>query len=124
RFGPVVAAPQNGLTWSATNAYALMDANRGNSRGIATWLAIGKARSVVEIKAAVSATLGIPWVNTIAADRKGEALIADITAVPNVSAEKVAACATPVSALLAPLVTLLDGTRSVCAWDVAADTPV
>jgi acyl-homoserine-lactone acylase len=123
RFGPVVAAPQNGLSWSATNAYALLDANRGNARAIATWLAIGKARSVAEIKAAVSATLGIPWVNTIAADRKGEALIADVTAVPNVSAEKIAACATPVSALVASLVTLLDGARSACAWDIAAGTP-
>lgn len=123
RFGPVVSAPQNGLVWNASSAFALMDANRGNGRAIATWLAIGKARNVTEIKAAVSQTLGIPWVNTIAADRNGDALIADITAVPNVSAAKIAACSTPLSGLFASLVTLLDGARGECVWDINADTP-
>ena len=123
RFGPVVAAPQNGLIWNAANAFALKDANRGNGRAIATWLGIGKARSVGEIKAAVSETLGIPWVNTIAADRHGDALLADVTAVPNVSAAKIAACSTPISGLFAQLATLLDGARSDCAWDVAPGTP-
>lgn len=123
RFGPVVAAPQNGLVWNKANAFALKDANRGNGRAIATWLGIGKAKSVGEIKAVVSDTLGIPWVNTIASDRHGDALLADVTAVPNVSAAKVAACSTPISGLFASLATLLDGARSDCDWDVAAGTP-
>ena len=123
RFGPVVAAPQNGLLWTAASAFTVGDANSGNQRGIETWLAIGKASSVREIKAAVSQTLGIPWVNTIAADRGGHALIADVTAVPNVSAAKIAACSTPLTRQLAQLAPLLDGARSECAWDVAAGTP-
>jgi len=123
RFGPVVAVPANGLVWNAATAFALKDANRGNSRAIATWLGIGKAKSVGEIKAAVSATLGIPWVNTIASDRHGDALLADVTAVPNVSAAKVKACGTPISGLFASLATLLDGARAECDWDVAAGTP-
>ncbi len=124
RYGPVFVAPQSGVTWSASMAFAMRDANRGNLRGIATWLRIGQAKSVGEIKAAVSATLGIPWVNTIASDRHGDALLADVTAVPNVSAEKAAACATPLSPLFAQLATLLDGARAACDWDAAADTPV
>lgn len=124
RFGPVVVAPPMGVTWSTTAAYAMQDANHGNQRAIDTWLRIGKAGSVGEIKAVVSETLGIPWVNTIAADRFGNALHADITAVPNVSAEKIAACSTPLSPLFAPLATLLDGSRSECDWDVAEGTPV
>ena len=123
RFGPVIAAPQHGLEWSATSAFTMQDANRGNQRGMATWLAMGKARSVEEVKAVVSATLGIPWVNTIAADRDGKALIADVTAVPNVSAAKIVDCATPLSAQLASTAPLLDGSRSQCAWDIAAGTP-
>jgi acyl-homoserine-lactone acylase len=124
RFGPLVVAPQSGVTWSTTTAYAVKDANRSNQRAIDTWLRIGKARTVAEIRTAVSETLGIPWVNTIAADRLGGALHADITAVPNVSAAKIAACSTPLTPLFAPLATLLDGSRSECDWDVAEGTPV
>lgn len=124
RFGPVFIVPDRGITWSKQNAFALMDANRGNQRGIETWLRIGEARNVGEVKAAVSETLGIPWVNTIAADRFGDALHADVTAVPNVSAAKAKACATPISGLFAEFAILLDGSKSGCAWDVAAGTPV
>lgn len=124
RFGPVFIIPDRGVTWSKQNAFALMDANRGNQRGIETWLRIGEARNVAEVKAAVSETLGIPWVNTIAADRLGGALHADVTAVPNVSAAKIKACSTPISGLFAELAILLDGSKSACAWDVAEGTPV
>ncbi|MGY6551071.1 MAG: penicillin acylase family protein [Erythrobacter sp.] len=123
RYGPVFVAPQSGVNWSAGMAFAVRDANRSNLRAIATWLAIGRAKSVGEIKAAVSETLGIPWVNTIAADRHGDALLADVTAVPNVSAAKIAQCATPLSPLFARLAVLLDGARSECDWDAAPGTP-
>lgn len=117
RFGPMVAAPAQLLVWSKTKAFAMRDANAGNQRGLGTWEAIGKAKNVADIKAAVSTTLGIPWVNTIAADRYGDVLHADVTAVPNVSTEKAKACATSLSALVAARVTLLDGSKSACDWD-------
>ncbi len=117
RFGPMVAAPALLLSWSKTKAFSMRDANAGNQRGLAAWIAIGKSKSVADIKAAVSTTLGIPWVNTIAVDRMGNALHADVTAVPNVSAAKAKDCATPASALLAGRVVLLDGKRAACDWD-------
>lgn len=120
RFGPMIAAPQMLLAWTPKQAFSMRDANAGNQRGLAAWIGIGKAKNVAEIKAAVSKTLGIPWVNTIAVDRTGAVLHADVTAVPNVSAEKAKACATPLSPLLAARVVLLDGKRSACDWD---DTP-
>lgn len=123
RHGPVFVVPPRGITWNAQSAFALRDANRGNQRGLETWLRIGAARNVGEIKAAVSETLGIPWVNTIAADRHGDALHADVTAVPNVPAEKAKACATPISGLFAEFAVLLDGSKTACDWDVAAGTP-
>ena len=123
RYGPVFVIPRMGVAWSKASAFALKDANRGNQRGIEAWLRIGEARSVGEVRAAVSETLGIPWVNTIAADRHGDALHADVTAVPNVSGDKIAACATPLSGLFAQLAVLLDGARSACDWDVSSDTP-
>ncbi len=124
RFGPVFVVPARGITWSAQSAFAMRDANRGNQRGIETWVRIGEAKNVGEINAAVSETLGIPWVNTIAADRYGDALHADITAVPNVSAEKAKTCATPIAGLFAEFAVLLDGSKSSCDWDVASGTPV
>ncbi|MBU7580349.1 MAG: penicillin acylase family protein [Porphyrobacter sp.] len=123
RWGPVFVVPARGITWSAQSAFALKDANRGNQRGIETWLRIGEARNVAEVRAAVSETLGIPWVNTIAADRHGDALHADVTAVPNVSAEKVRTCATPIAGLFAEFAILLDGSKAACDWDTAPGTP-
>ncbi len=120
RFGPMLSAPQLLLGWTNKQAFSMRDANVDNQRGIAAWVGIGQSKNVAEVKAAVSKTLGIPWVNTIAVDRAGNVLHADVTAVPNVSTEKVKACATPLSALLAGRVVLLDGKRSACDWD---DTP-
>ncbi|WP_324074109.1 MAG: penicillin acylase family protein [Erythrobacter sp.] len=124
RFGPVFIVPGRGIAWTRQSAFALKDANRGNQRGVDTWLRIGEARNVGEVKAAVTETLGIPWVNTIAADRHGDALHADVTAVPNVSAAKAKTCATPIAGLFAEFAILLDGSKSSCDWDVAEGTPV
>jgi acyl-homoserine-lactone acylase len=124
RWGPVFIVPSRGIAWTAQNAFALKDANRGNQRGIETWLRIGEAKNVAEVRAAVSETLGIPWVNTIAADRYGDALHADVTAVPNVSAEKARTCATPITPLFAEFAILLDGSKAACDWDAAPGTPV
>lgn len=124
RFGPVIVIPQAMANWTTTMAFTLRDANSGNQRGIGTWLRIATARNVGEVRAAVSETLGIPWVNTIVADRHGDALHADVTAVPNVSAAKAKACATPLSPVVARVATLLDGSKSACDWDVAPGTPV
>lgn len=120
RYGPVVTIPLLGLGWKADRAYAVRDANYDNDRSLTAWIAIGKARSVADVKAAVSSTLGIPWVNTIAADRNGNVLHADVTAAPNVSTQKAKDCATPASAAVASRFVLLDGRRSACDWD---DTP-
>ncbi len=116
QFGPVVTVPGSGVQWSRQMAFALRDANAGNQRALDAWLGIGRAKNVGEIEKAVSDTLGIPWVNTIAADRDGNALHADITAVPNVTKDLIEVCSTPFTALVAAQVTLLDGTRSECDW--------
>jgi len=122
-FGPVVTVPGSGVQWTKQLAFALRDANSGNQRAIDAWLKIGQASDVGEIEAAVSDTLGIPWVNTIAADRNGDALHADVTAVPNVTADLIANCSTPFSGLVASRVTLLDGSRAECDWNTASDNP-
>ena len=124
RYGPLIANPLAGFAWNKTTAFTLRDANHNNQRALDTWLAIGQAKNVGEVRAAVERTLGIPWVNTITADRFGAALHADVTAVPNVSTAKVKDCATPQSAAFTGRLVLLDGSRSGCDWDKAPGTAV
>jgi acyl-homoserine-lactone acylase len=58
---------------------------------------------------------GIPWVNTLAVDDKGQTLYMNLSVVPNVSAEKLAKCSDP---RLGLRMIVLDGSNSGCAWDV------
>ncbi len=124
QFGRVIAMPAIGAAWSKTTAFTLRDANQGNQRGISTWIAYDTARNVGEIRAAAERTLGVPWVNTIAADRFGNVLHADVTAVPNVSAAMARDCATPLSRVIGARAVLLDGSRSACAWQNVPGTPI
>ena len=123
RYGPIVSLPAAGMAWTSRLAFALRDANHGNQRNTDAWLGIARARNVGDVRRAVETTLGIPWVNTIAADRHGDVLLADVTAVPNVSAEGIKACATLLSPMLAADLTLLDGSRSACDWADSAGAP-
>ena len=125
-YGPMVVMPQVGVKWTDKVAYALKDANKNNTRSGDTWLNIARAKSTAEIKTTIEQSLGIPWVNTIAADRNGDVLYADVTATPNVNAEQAKICA-PASGL-GPLaasarIYMLDGSRSACDWAAVAGTP-
>lgn len=126
RWGPVIVNPRAGLNWTAKTAYALQDANAGNARASDTWLAMNRARSADELRAAL-ANLGTPWVNTIAADRHGNAFYADMSVVPDVDAAQLERCApsAPAKALLrAAGLVVLDGSQSRCDWRRDASSPV
>lgn len=124
RYGPVLAMPQAGLGWTRQQAFAWREANLDNVRGVDAWLAIGAARNVREIREIAGRTLGIGFTNTIAADREGDALYADLTPVPNVSAAKLEACGTPLSGLAAAQrIYILDGSRAACDWDEDPTAP-
>ncbi len=126
-WGPLIAIPRAGLSWTATTAYALRDANTLNMRAGDAWMAMGRAKNIAELRAAMGRQ-AIPWVNTIAADRNGNAMYADLSVVPDVSAEQLKRCApSPAAAALfaAAGLPVLDGSRSDCAWnrDPAAIAP-
>ncbi|MDP1642134.1 MAG: acylase [Phenylobacterium sp.] len=125
-YGPVVAAPSSGFAWDTAHAYALRDANRGNLRASEVWLRFGVASSVEDIHQALVESVGMPWVNTIAADRHGRALYADITATPNLSDAHMQTCAADAPAAAnwrAARLFVLDGARGACDWPVSAETP-
>ena len=127
RWGPVVVIPRAGLNWTDKTAYALKDANLGNVRATDTALGFGRARSVHELRDAMK-NIGTPWVNTLAVDRQGNALYADVSVVPDVDAEQLKRCAPskPAAALLAGAgLVVLDGSKSACDWrrDPASAVP-
>lgn len=126
RFGPVMVMPRAGLNWTAETAYAIQDANTGNTRAIDTWLGINRARSVEDIRQA-QRNLGIPWVNTIAADRQGNAYYADVSVVPDVDEALLKTCAPSAraAALRGPAgLIVMDGSRSACNWRQDSASPV
>jgi len=126
RWGPVLVLPRAGLHWTATTAYAVQDANTGNVRAAETWLGFAAAKNVMQMRDAMR-NLGIPWVNTIAADRDGRAMYADVSVVPDVDAAQLQRCAPskPAAALLAAAeLVVLDGSKAGCDWRRDSGSPV
>jgi acyl-homoserine-lactone acylase len=118
QFGPLLSlsAP---LVWGTTNAYVIRDANLDNWRLGDQWFDMNRATSTMDIEKALDANLGIPWVNTIAADRAGNAFYADISTAPNVDRFHQSVCTPDVTmaGVFAQLgVPVLDGSRSSCDW--------
>ncbi len=125
RWGPVFTSIL-GLPlfpWLPVQAYALADANAENFRYVNHFFETNRARSTRELLEILERNQGIPWVNTIAADRAGEALYADISVTPHVSDTLASTCAGALGLATGQLLGLpvLDGSRSACAWGTDAD---
>ena len=126
-WGPVISLPRAGLGWTTEHAYAIRDANTLNVRSAESWMRMAQARNVAELRTAMG-NQGMPWINTIAADREGNAMYADLSVVPDVSAAILQSCKpSPQAAALlnAAGLPVLDGSRSACEWsrDANAASP-
>lgn len=126
-YGPILVSAPLGAVWTSTKAYAIRDANLDNGRIIDQMWEMGRATSTEELRQVMSKRMALPWVNTLAADRAGNALYADYSVTPNVDAAHLAKCAKSVQAktLAASRTYLLDGSTAACNWpvDSAAATP-
>jgi len=111
RHGAVIVAKEKDLVWSADTAYVLADANLNNTRMLDQWLGMATASNVQQFKASLDKTVGLPWVNTLVADRDGNTLYADASVVPHVTAARFSS-----SCMLMPQLLMLDGARGACAW--------
>lgn len=104
--------------WTPERAYAMHDGNVENyGRLLNHFFDFNHAQTVEEAEAILKKYLGIPWVNTIAADTKGDALYADIGSVPHIDREKyTGSCQTPLGVVLdtAQRLPVLDGSRGDC----------
>jgi acyl-homoserine-lactone acylase len=124
RYGPVITSAGGvPVPWTAKSAFAMRDGNANNMRGLNTWFELNQAQSTGQIVRTLSSTLGVPWVNTIATDRAGNALYSDIQAVPNVTDALAEKCGTPLGHIVFPAsgLSILDGSRSDCGWGTDPD---
>jgi len=114
-LGPVVVLPGL-LPWTATEAYAVTDANATNNRALDGWLELGRARDIRGLRAVLDRHQFLPWVNVIAADAGGRVMYGDHSVVPRVTDELAGAC---IPAPFRPVyqatgIAILDGSRSAC----------
>jgi acyl-homoserine-lactone acylase len=118
RWGPVVTGgPALGpLRWTRTTAFAFADAAATNVQSLDTWLAVGRARSAPAVLRALRRWHGVPWNDTVAADRGGRALYADIRVAPDLSDARAKRCNLDIGLppFAASGLAVLDGSRSAC----------
>jgi acyl-homoserine-lactone acylase len=121
------------LRWTSSTAYTLRDANLNSLRFLEQWMRIGQADSVAGIDKALREVAAVPYVHTIASDRNGNALYADIGPTPNLTHAKLqpasaGGCvkgATAQAVLQLLNLPILDGSRVECDWaiDATASAP-
>jgi acyl-homoserine-lactone acylase len=111
-FGPLLVS--RALPWTENKAYAMRDAILDNNASASTYEALQVAKSVDDVVAAISKQ-GVFFVNTIAADREGSALYADISATPALDMDMLDNCRKSVEHM-PPFIIILDGSRSDCEW--------
>jgi len=112
------------LPWSPATAFSMADANAANFRYLNHFFDVNRAQSSRDVLTALKRNQGIPWVNTIAADDRGEALYADVSVTPHVTNDQVRTCATPIGqATFAALrLPVMNGALSQCEWGSDPDS--
>lgn len=119
------------LLWTKTTAYSMRDANANSMRLMEQWLRFGRATSVGDIEKSLREVAATSYVHTVAVDRNGDTLSADISHTPNVSAamlqpEVAGGCVRGKTAqAILSLVNLpiLNGSRVECDWSVEDGAP-
>ncbi len=108
--------------WTLTSGYAMGDVNADNFRYLNHFLETNKAQNVHEYDAIQRRYQGIPWVNSLAADKHGEAYYSMNGAIPNMPNDKVERCQTALGLVTFSQLGLptVDGSRSDCEWGSAA----
>ncbi|GAA4202138.1 penicillin acylase family protein [Actinocatenispora rupis] len=124
RYGPVTTSLAGvPLPW-VVSAHAVRDANMDNLRAVNTWFGLDRAKDTDDVVHTLESTQGSPFFNTLATDRKGHALYADIQAAPNITDAHAESCLTLTGRATfyglrmpgVPPVSILDGKRSACDW--------
>ncbi|MEZ5237964.1 MAG: penicillin acylase family protein [Microthrixaceae bacterium] len=83
--GPMLNLPLVG--WGTTTGFTYRDANIDNTAVLEQFLRMGMAADVGELRSVFHEVRGLPWVNTLAADSRGDAWYTDASATPALSPE-------------------------------------
>ncbi|WP_426574865.1 penicillin acylase family protein [Aquihabitans sp. McL0605] len=86
--GPMVNLPLIG--WGLDVGFTYRDANLDNDHFLAQFLGMAQAKGMDEFQAVFAEVQGMPWANTLAADRTGRAWFVDASATPNLTDEAIA----------------------------------
>jgi len=120
-YGPILNVDPFG--WSSSLALTYRDANIENTRLIEQFFGMNSARSLAEFQKVYEDVGGVPWVNTMAADRSGKAWYIDASATPRLSPAAIAGWLKAVEegefltgVLAEQGLVLLDGSSSVNEW--------
>lgn len=81
--GPMLNMPL--LGWGEEAAFSYRDANADNTSVLEQFLGMSMADSVDELRRVYHEVKGLPWVNTLAVDRNGDAWYTDASATPSLS---------------------------------------
>ncbi|RYZ39247.1 MAG: acylase [Myxococcaceae bacterium] len=92
-YGPIIAIPDSAapgfppgtLGWNANTVLTIRDANIENIKFLDQFHGMNKAKNLTEFKAVYATQQGLPWVNTMYADKEGKAWYTDATPTPNLS---------------------------------------
>lgn len=109
------------LPWTNAQGFALADVNASNFRYLNHFLANNKAQTVRQYHKVQNRFQGIPWVNSIAADKRGEAYYSMQGAIPYVDDAKATECNVAAPAFEILGLPILDGSRSACNWASSDD---
>jgi acyl-homoserine-lactone acylase len=112
-FGPVLSNTIFG--WTKSGAFTIQDANFDNDRSLEQWSSMNSAKTLGDFEKSIETTLGIPWVDTIAADKDGSVLFMNVSSIPRADAQMIDDCSWPMGASM-NRPSVLDGSRAVCDW--------
>lgn len=122
-YGPIISyRDKSGLinltSFNEGYIYAVKDPHINNSRFLKQWYQFSKARTTLELSHAIGEFQGLGFVNTIAADRYGNAFYADSSITPYLTSDKIAQCMiNPIGKILASQkILLLKGGDPDCEW--------
>ncbi|MEH6582059.1 MAG: penicillin acylase family protein [Halioglobus sp.] len=111
--------------WDNATAFSLRVADEGNRGQNGQNIALARAKTVEDVKAAMNTYQGSANTNTIAADSSGSAFYGDVGAVVNMTDAQLEDCATDTPVLISFFAPAFRGDTSECTWrtdpDSAAD---
>ncbi len=117
-IGEIVGVP---LPWGNGNGFALADVNATNFRYLNHFFDTDQAQNVRQYDRIQRRYQGIPWVNSVAADSRGESYYSMQGAIPFVTDEHSTECNVGLAAFETLGLPVLDGSRSACNWEQSDD---